>query len=151
MITLPKPDENLGGLLRMYVLPATAVASLENGVLTLLGPDQVISLYITPESSHAGCELKRSDAGRYYEISVGGFTPRIRQEAERLFLSMAGRSYLVLILDGNGQYQLAGTPEEPLRFSFSARTGSAVSDRNGYELLFERQCTSPLQQISDPF
>jgi hypothetical protein len=151
MIILPKPGENMGGLLRMYCLPASSVASLSRGVLSLLSKDDVISVYITPESSHADCQLKRSAAGHYYELSVGGFTPRLREEAQRLFELMAGRSYLVVIRDGNGQYQLAGTTEEPLRFSFSARTGSAVTDRNGYDLLFERSCKAMLQQIHDPF
>lgn len=151
MITLPKPTENLGGLLRMWVLEPSAVASLSSGVLSLSGQGDVIWLYITPESSHADCELRRSAAGHYYELSVGGFTPRIREEAQRLFERMAGRSYVVVLRDGNGQYQLAGNPQEPLRFSFSARTGSAVTDRNGYEVKFERQCTMSLQQIQDPF
>lgn len=151
MIILPKPDENLGGLLRMYCLPSAAVASLQGGVLVLTSWDDVISVYITPESSRSDCQLRRSAEGHYFEVSVGGFTPRLRVEAQRLFDTMAGRSYLVVFLDGNGQYQLAGSPGEPLRFSFLARTGQAVSDRNGYDLLFERDCTVPLRQISNPF
>ena len=140
MITLPKPTENLGGLLRMWVLEPSAVASLSSGVLSLSGQGDVILLYITPESSHADCELRRSAAGHYYELSVGGFTPRIREEAQRLFERMAGRSYVVVLRDGNGQYQLAGNPQEPLRFSFSARTGSAVTVRIGGRAVVSMSC-----------
>lgn len=151
MITLPKPNDNLGGLLRIWSLPSSAVASLENGVLTLSSPGDVISLYITPESARSDCHLKRSGAGTFYEVSVGGFTPRIRKEAGELFSAMAGRSFVVVLQDGNGEYQLAGSPGEPLRFSFSARTGTSVADRSGYELLFERECTVPVQTIQNPF
>ena len=151
MNTLLKPSDNLGGVLRLWAIPAEDVVSLTAGVLSLSGTDNVIALYITPESADSSCLLKKADGGFYYEITVSGFSPRIRKEADQLFKSMAGHNYVVVFLDGNLQYRAAGSKEQPLRFSFSAKTGMAVSDRNGYELEFQRNCTLPVQEISYPF
>jgi hypothetical protein len=151
MKTLSKPSDNLGGMLRLWAVPPSSVVYLSGGILQLAGLDDITQIYMTPESMSADCLQKRSSAGLYYETAVKGFTPRIREEASRSLGEMAGHCFVVVLLDGNGQYQVAGTPQEPLRFSFSARTGQAVSDRNGYELTFERSCTTPIVQVADPF
>jgi hypothetical protein len=151
MKTLSKPSDNLGGMLRLWAVPPSSVVSLSGGTLLLTGLDDITHLYLTPESTSAECLLKRSTAGLYYETAVNGFTPRIREEAGQLLGDMAGHCFVVVLLDGNGQYLVAGSPQEPLRFSYTAKTGQAVSDRNGYELTFERNCTTPIVQVADPF
>jgi hypothetical protein len=151
MKTLSKPSDNLGGMLRLWAVPPSSVVSLLGGTLQMTGLDDITQIYMTPESMSADCLQKRSSAGLYYETVVKGFTPRIREETGQLLDEMAGHLYVVVLLDGNGQYQVAGTPQEPLRFSFTARTGQAVSDLNGYELTFERSCTTPFVQVANPF
>lgn len=151
MKTLSKPSDNLGGVLRLWAVPSSCVASLSGGTLILAGLDDITQLYMTPESMSADCLQKRSPAGLYFETAVSGFTPRIREEASRLLGEMAGRQFVVLLQDGNGQFLVAGSPGEPLHFSFTARTGEAVTDRNGYELRFERDCSHPFATVANPF
>jgi len=151
MKTLSKPSDNLGGMLRLWAVPPSCVVSLSGRTLQLTGLDDITQIYLTAESASADCLMKRSEAGLFYDIAVRGFSPRIREEAGLLFGDMAGHDFVVVLLDGNGQFLVAGTRDEPLHFSFSAKTGMSVSDRNGYDITFERNCTTPVVQISDPF
>jgi len=151
MISLLKPSDNLGGVLRLWAVPPSEIIFLSEGSLVLSSAENVIALYLSPESSESNCELKKSGGGAYYEIAVTGFTPGIRGEAGQLFSGMAGRDYVIVLMDGNQQYQVAGTKDQPLHFSFEAKTGMAVSDRGGYTLSFKRDCTRPIAQISNPF
>jgi hypothetical protein len=123
MKTLSKPSDNLGGMLRLWAVPPSSVVSLSEGTLSLSSLDDITRIYMTPESTSAECVLKRSAAGLFYETIVSGFTPRIREEAGELFGEMAGHDFVVVLQDGNGQYLVAGTREEPLHFSFTAKPG----------------------------
>jgi len=110
---LLKRSDNLGGVLRLWAVPPEDVVSLSAGVLSLSKTDNVIALYVTPESAESNCLLKKADGGFYYETTVSGFSPRIRQEADLLLGSMTGHDYVVVFLDGNLQYQAAGSKEQP--------------------------------------
>jgi len=58
---------------------------------------------------------------------------------------------LVIILDKNEKYNMAGLPQIHFRVSFNLESGSDTPDRNGHTVSFYGKQISKAKFIPDPF
>ena len=96
---------------------------------------------------------KESDekAGKIYKTELSAFIPKDTPEAQVIINDMNRRKWVVISLDQNEQFKVAGTVAIPLRVSFDLATGADTPDRNGHTVTFYGSQVSKAMFISDPF
>lgn len=82
-------------------------------------------------------------AGNIFSRYVKGFYPKQSKEILALFNEMKNQKFILKIMDNNGYYRIVGNLEAPLRFNFSAKTGSLKSGVNGYSFMFDVEAPEP--------
>lgn len=135
MKTIIKPTDNLGGLLRIWAIPKTGY-SLAGKDLTFADSSKICLLYCTPGSMSMEEKEEFTKAGSYFQTSLSGFIPKDTEETQAVLNDLRGKSFVVLYIDGNGSYKLAGNKNYPLRLSATHRTGQMEQQHSGYEILF---------------
>ena len=133
MKQLNKPSDNLGGLLKIWAVPPDDI--------TISSPG---SISFTEKES-------QENYGLGYKNELNAFIPKDSPETQAIINDMIGRKWVVIMLDQNEYYKVAGTPEIPLRVSFDLDTGSDTPDRNGHPVSFYGTQISKARFISDPF
>ena len=119
-----KQAENMGGILRIWAIPPGDI-SVSGNIATIINSANIVTLCPTEGS---GSLTEESIAGGAYKIGVeatvtgdGAGNMAIIGELNRKV------KFLVVLLDGNGKYRLAGTDTVPLRFSSKHLTGSSAT------------------------
>lgn len=141
--------ENMGGALYFYfietsdVLSETYAANHQVSALTLKEGAQMSAGYATPGSLSLKADPVESEHGTYFPTEVKGFFPRPPASLVAEFFNMVNRKYIVLLRDGNNKTRMAGTLEQPLRFSFSEDTGSRAQDNPGAAFRFTGNINHP--------
>lgn len=151
MKQLNKPTDNLGGLIKFWLVPPDAVSSMTCGTLTLQSTDEVYAVYCSPGSISFNEPQEQTRAGILYKPEIKGFIPKDSPEVEAAINAMEGRKYLGVFVDGNEQYKVCGTVEIPLRVYFDLDTGSDTPDRNGHTITLNGSHRSKSVFISNPF
>ena len=154
MKTINKPDDNLGGALKLYAVPPALVSSIEAGVMTLSATTGVWEIYFTPGTCIVDLEhvpSSKDRAGGYHQNKITAFVPKISQDVDTELEDMRSRRFVVVVLDGNEQYWVYGTATTPLKFSYTAGTGADTAERNGYTFTFEGKSIRAPMNIEDPF
>ena len=150
MITLNKPTENLGGFLGLWAVPPSDIV-LSSANATLLSTDRIIQLYCSPGSITFTEKEVREKSGIIYQCEITGFIPRYSPEGLEIILRMSGRKWIVIMLDQNEQYKVAGTSQIPLRVSFDMEAGADPSERSGHIISFFGSQLSKARFINNPF
>lgn len=150
MKTITKPGDNLGGLLKLWAIPKSVVSVLGRTV-TISSDTDVYALYCTPGSMIMQEQSKRTGAGTYYNTEIAGFIPRDSETVRAAMEDMQSKPYAVLYIDGNGEYKLAGSAKEPLRFSASLSTGAETMEAAGHNILFSGETTTRAVFVDNPF
>lgn len=151
MKQLNKPTDNLGGLIKIWLVPPDAVSSLTKGTLALRSTDEVYEVYCSPGSLAFTEPMERIRAGILYKPEIKGFIPKDSPEIEQAINEMAGRKYLGVFLDGNEQYKVCGSVATPLRVYFDLDTGADTPDRNGHSILLSGSQRNKSVFIANPF
>lgn len=68
----------------------------------------------------------------------------IAADTDRLFIAMAARRWLVRLKDRGGRYWLAGSKEQPLRFSWSHDADAKPKGSHAYTLQWSAVRSEPL-------
>lgn len=84
--------------------------------------------------THAEPEVE-SDAGNYFENSVGGFYVGDSTAFRRLLRDMQHKKFILKVRDNEGKLKLVGTVDEPLRFKADYQAGT-VGGLKGYRFTF---------------
>jgi hypothetical protein len=145
-----KTSNNMGGLLKMWVVPANRYW-LTKSVFAFQNPDEVFQIYCTPGTIQLKEPLSVNDTGRVYKTEVSGFIPENRKEVADAILEMDGKPFVILLLDGNGKYILAGTSFYPLRINPSLEQGKDTSDLAGTNISFEGTTIARSIIVDNPF
>lgn len=132
---LNKPSDNLGGLLSIWAVPPTDLVILINSV-SFLSTENIIELYCSPGSLSFTEKESLEKSGTVYKTELKAFIPRDSLEVLQIINDMSGRKWVVIMLDQNEQFKVAGTPEIPLRVSFDLDTGTDTAERNGHSVSF---------------
>ena len=149
MKTINKQSENMGGVIRLWAIPA-ADYSLSGETLTFTTQDNLVEIY-TKEDSCAFSEDPIEGSAFKTEITAivpcdNTATMDIIKQLERLL------KYNVIYQDGNGNFKLAGNKDVPLRFSAKMQTGSTAAALNHYAISFLAKAIKDRAVfISDPF
>lgn len=114
----------MGGILRIWAIPPGDI-SISGNIATIVSDTNIVNLCPTEGS---GSFTEESIAGGAYKIGVEATVPGDGPENLAIIGELNRRGkYLVVLLDGNGKYRLAGTNTVPLRFSSKRLTGSGAA------------------------
>jgi hypothetical protein len=147
---LNKPSDNLGGLLFIWAVPPDDITFGFN-TANFKTTANIIEMYCSPGSISFTEKESQEKYGLGYKNELNAFIPKDSPEVQALINQMTGRKWVVVFLDQNEQFKVAGTPEIPLRVSFDLDTGQDTPDRNGHSISFYGTQTAKAKFISDPF
>ena len=150
MKQLNKPSDNMGGLLKIWAIPPTDIIIGSNSV-SFTSQDNIVEMYCSPGSMSFTEKESAEKAGTIYKTELNAFAPKDSDSARQIITGMTGRKWVVIYLDQNEQYKVAGTVEIPLRVSFDLGTGTDTPDRNGHSVLFSGSQISKAMFIEYPF
>lgn len=150
MKTITKPGDNLGGLLKLWAIPKSVVSVLGRTV-TISSDTDVYALYCTAGSMDMQEQPELTGAGTHYNTEIAGFIPRDSDTVRTAMEDMQQRPYAVLFQDGNGEFKLAGSANQPLRFSAALGTGKETAEAAGHNILFAGKTTSRAVFVDNPF
>lgn len=150
MKQLNKPSDNLGGLLKIWAVPPNDITVSFN-TANFRTTANIIEMYCSPGSISFTEKATLEKFGLGYKNEINAFIPKDSPETQAIINDMSSRKWIVIILDQNEYYKLAGTPEIPLRVSFDLDTGSDTPDRNGHSVSFYGTQTSKAKFIVNPF
>lgn len=145
-----KPSDNMGGLLKIWAVPPSVITIGINAV-TFNSQTDIVEMYCSPGSMSFTEKENKSGAGSKYKTNLSAFVPKDSPEALALIESMTGRKWIVVYLDQNEQYKVAGTVANPLHVAFDLNTGSDTPERNGHSVSFYGTQLNKAKFISDPF
>ena len=141
----------MGGVLRIWAVPPSDI-SISGNRLTFLSDANLVDIYIQEDSANFSEEMSKSFAGTSYKVELSAIVPCDTSETLKQISDLERRcKYLVIYLDGNGNYKLAGTKQVPLRFSAKATTGSGTSGLNHFSISFTGSQRKRAVFIENPF
>ncbi|OFX62067.1 MAG: hypothetical protein A2066_01625 [Bacteroidetes bacterium GWB2_41_8] len=123
MKQLNKPTDNLGGLLSIWAVPPSDITISFNTV-SFSTTDNIVKMYCSPGSISFTEKATLEKYRVAYKNEINAFIPKDAPETQSIINDMIGRKCVVILLDQNEYYKVAGTPEIPLRVSFDLDTGS---------------------------
>ena len=151
MKTINKQPENMGGVLRIWAVPPSDI-SISGNQVTILSDANIVDIYIQEDSANFSEEMSKSFAGTSYKVELSAIVPCDTSETLKQISDMERRSkYVVIYMDGNGNYKVAGTKPVPLRFSAKATTGSGTSGLNHFSISFTGSQRKRAVFIENPF
>lgn len=150
MKQLNKPSDNLGGLLKIWAVPPEDIVISPNAV-GFLTTQNIVEMYCTAGSLSFTEKASKEKYGLAYKIELNAFIPKDSPETQEIINDMSGRKWVVIILDQNEYFKVAGTREIPLHVSFNLDSGSDTPDRNGHSISFYGTQISKARFITDPF
>ena len=145
-----KPSDNMGGLLKIWAVPPSEISIGINSV-SFSTTDNIVEMYCSPGSMSFAEKQNQSNAGISFKNELNAFLPKDSPEALVLINDMSRRKYVVIYLDQNEQYKVAGTPTLPLRVAFDLATGSDTPELNGHTVLFYGNQVHKARFIENPF
>ena len=150
MKQLNKPSDNLGGLLKIWAIPPDDI-TISFNTANFKTTANIIEMYCSPGSISFTEKESQEKYGLGYKNEINAFIPKDSPETLAIINDMIGRKWVVILLDQNEYYKVAGTPEIPLRVSFDLDTGADTADRNGHTVSFYGTQISKAKFIADPF
>ena len=150
MKQLNKPSDNMGGLLKIWAVPNTDFY-VSGTTVTFTDTTNIYEFYCSPDSMQFSEPKKLTDAGTHYITTVGGFIPKDNQELQEALTYIEPRKWVIIYIDGNGDYKLAGTSGYPLRLSSELNSGRDTADRAGCNISFSGKTLARAQFIDNPF
>lgn len=145
-----KPDENMGGLLKIWAIPPSVITITGNTV-QFSSTEDIIEMYCSPGSMSFTEKQLRENAGTAFQTELKSFLPKDSPEATRLINEMINRRWIVVYKDQNEQFKMAGRIQIPLRVAFDLDTGSDTPERNGHSVSFFGKQTNKAVFIDNPF
>ena len=151
MKTINKQSENMGGVLRIWAVPHLDISVSGNHV-TILSDTNMVNIYIKEDSASFNEDETKSFAGTAYKVDISAIVPCDTADTLKEIAGMERRrKYLVIYVDGNGNYKLSGTSKFPLRFTAKATTGTCAAGLNHYAISFAGQQLCRAVFIDNPF
>lgn len=150
MKQLNKPSDNLGGLLKIWAVPPDDITVSFN-TANFKTTANIIEMYCSPGSISFTEKESQENYGLGYKNELNAFIPKDSPEVQAIINDMIGRKWVVIMLDQNEYYKVAGNPEIPLRVSFDLDSGADTPDRNGHSISFYGTQISKAKFIANPF
>jgi hypothetical protein len=145
-----KPLDNMGGVLKIWAVPPADITISEN-VVTFSKTTDIVVLYASPGSMSFTEKQKDGAGGTFFDVELNGFIPNDSKETSELIAYMCRRRWMVIYIDQNENYKVAGTVTNPLRVGFDLDTGSDTPNRNGHAVKFYGKQLQKSIFINNPF
>lgn len=132
MLKLSTTADNVGGVVRLVAIPASAFRSISFNILTrrrsltLFSTDGCIDIECN-RNEDVSDESSSSSEGLSYIHQVHGKIYSLDFERKNLLDRLLNGSWLVLATNGNGVNKLYGSVDVPLRFVYNSVSGSMKS------------------------
>jgi len=149
MKTILNQSENMGGVVKIWAIPSLDY-SIATETLQILNQDNMVEIYIQEDS----CALIEDDiAGGAFKTEIVAQVPCDHPDTITIIKQMERvKKYNVILVDGNGNYKLAGSKSVPLRFSAKLTTGATTASLNHYAISFlAKAITTRAVFINNPF
>jgi hypothetical protein len=134
--------DNLGGIFSIKVARKAHVVSIPTpvdgviyGDILFLEGTGFVHWDVIHETASAASEGKTSREGFSKNNKLPFQVSRGRANVKKIFDQAVEDEFIILYTE-NGKQKLFGQLDAPVRFSYSHKTGEAVSDSNRYECLF---------------
>lgn len=150
MKTINKPADNLGGLIKIWAIPSPVFSSYGKTV-TITDLTDVYQIYCSPESMSFREQKITDNSGIHYSSSINGFVPKDSESNLEAIDFIESRFWVVIFMDGNGNYKAVGNRWEPMKASFDLDTKSNTADRAGAGLQFTLKSTFRAYFVNNPF
>ena len=151
MNSIQKEQNNLGGIAKIWVIPAALIYSLERSETpgAYVAPagclENAFEFWPVFQSASFDEEQGQQSAGHFFNQTVLFTIPKHSIYNSVALESLTGRLWAILILDQNSQYKLIGCRDYPLRMVANIKTGADISDLNHIAMKFSGQ--SPFRAV----
>lgn len=141
--------ENMGGTLFFYFIEIDKILTIPRqylgkiGLISLKNGNEFESGYAVPGSLELTIDQPPSDQGTVYDIVLSGDYPKPGAQMLAKLNDMLNRKYLVLCKDANGVTRVCGSLQEPLKFSYSEKTGKQASEKAMINFKFTGRSIKP--------
>ena len=149
-ISKPSLFDNLGGVLKVWAIPPTAITVTGN-IVSISSQLNVIQIYSTQDETSAVFSKKIEKGNMVYNIEVSGITYCKTSSDEDILKELEQKKWVVIVQDGNNLFKLFGLPGEKLSFEMEEDTGKATNDRNMVSFSFVGKTQIRPFYIPDPF
>ena len=151
MKTIKRPSDNMGGVIRMWAIPPRSI-SMSGKTVTIISDANVIDITVKEDSAGFTEEASDTFAGTFFKTDITATIPCDTDETLAIIKEMERKmKYLVIYMDGNENYKLAGSNNVPLRFSAKASTGTTAAALNNYNITFTGSQRERAVFIDNPF
>ena len=141
----------MGGVLRLWAIPKSDI-TVSGNIVAILSDENMVDIYIKEDSATFSEELSKSFGGSIYKVDISAVVPCDNADTFKLIAKMEHRcKYLVIYIEGNGAYKLAGTTSVPLRFTAKATTSTGAAGLNHYAITFAGKQLKRAIFIENPF
>jgi len=150
MKTFNKALENMGGLLRIWAVPPSDI-TISGNTVNFSKTTDIVAMYCSPDSMGFTEKQGNGSGDTYFDTELTGFTPNDSEETSELISDMCRRHWVIVYIDQNENYKVAGTVNNPLRVAFDLDTGKDTANRNGHAVKFYGKQLAKAIFISNPF
>jgi len=154
MINFPKPADTLAGINKFWFTPADNIGAMGDvinnqlqGLSFTSGNDWLTGFGVYNTRSFSE-QKKETAAGIYFARSFKMFYPGFSQAVINQLELMKLRRFIIAFKDNNGLFKIAGTPDNPLNFTYKLRTGKSGSDAQGIEIEFYSNARSRIMSVA---
>ncbi len=154
---LPLNSENISGLLTLYFVPVSHVATVPvpwqcevSTAITLQPGKRLFSLAFTRETSGFKSDKETTAAGAVYKTAITGVTPMLKLETTQILTEMSEDLFILIVKDANGKRRLVGNLDEGMRMDYSEDSKQRHGDRAEYTIKFYRDLTEPVPFYTAP-
>ena len=150
MINITKPTDSMGGLLKMWLIPASDFL-LIGSLAVVTDSDSLYRFYFKKESlSFSETPDNQSRAGQFFNVDLSGFVPGVTPDIIAAIADIDSKDYVAVFQDGNGRYRHAGTQLTPLQLNSTFYSGKSTADPAGWELKLTGKTTQRSVIINNP-
>jgi hypothetical protein len=148
--------DNMGGLRKLYYIDADDFVSLEQGEddlydLILEEESDINEIEFTQDTGKISENEEESDNGIIYNFEVSCRIPKCGPDNSNLFGEIREKRILILGIDNNENYWLAGSPGSYFKINISSSTGEVSQDMNARQLKISAPLTTGSVFITSPF
>ncbi len=140
----------LGGNIKLYVIPNNLVKPITGLNIEALGPDPTCKLNCGNETIRHICKPQPTRAGLVYEHTVTAFVQGRNEATERILERLMYFRHIVILADSTGAYWRIGDSTEGLTLLSDFDSSDNPSSKNGYSITLSGILTSPARKTNFP-
>ena len=147
---LNKSGDNLGGLLKIWAVPF-GVFTIDGNTISITSQTDIFEINCSADSMEFTESTEVTPAGIHYNTVISGIIPQDNAALQEATAWMEPRKWIVIFMDGNGNYKLAGNQTDPLRFTAEINTGKDTASLSGCSFKFSGKTKTRAMFVNNPF